>query len=117
MSETTETEAGPAPADGETGTGDHDPTLHQLSEKVDRLAGLVEQFITGNAAQPEAEPPDIKREVREAVREVQTADKAKAAKEEHAQSIEDRIGQVERKLEEAPMEFKRATERMGWAKP
>ena len=113
MSETAP-EAEPAAAEDGAAAGDGDPTLHQLAERVDRLAGLFEQFMEGGGGQAEPEPVDIKRQVREAVREVAKADKDKAAEAEHSQSIEDRLADLEHKAERTPREFKKATQRMGW---
>ena len=106
------------PAEGEGGHGD--PTLASLDGRLDRLESLLENFISGSSGQ-EQEAPDIKAEVRAAVREVQAKDKAKADKDAEqaaaAQSIEDRIKHLEHKTEEAPMEYRRATNMLGWAKP
>jgi len=110
----------PAEPQDESGGGD-DPTLHQLSAKVDRLAELVSGFIGGSQRGGDAGQPDIKAEVRAAVREVQRADRAaadrEAAETEKQQSIEDRISALEHVPEEKPFEYKRSTSLMGWAKP
>ena len=106
--------AGPAATEDGAAAGGDDPTLHQLAERVDRLAGLFEQFMEGGGGHAEPEPVDIKRQVREAVREVAKADKDKAAEAEHSQSIEDRLASLEHKAERTPREFKKATQRMGW---
>jgi len=104
----------------ESGGGHGDPTLASLDGRLDRLESLIENFISGSS-RGEAEAPDIKAEVRAAVREVQAKDKAKAEKETAdaaaAQSIEDRIKHLEHKTEDAPMEYRRATNVLGWAKP
>lgn len=110
-----EAEAAPPPTEEGGGGGD------TLSDRMDRLEALVERFIEGSGQREQAEPPDIKAEVRAAVRQVQEADrKAKdreAAETEHQQSIEERIKGLEHKLEDKPFEYKRSTNMMGWAKP
>ena len=108
-----------APPEDE-GSGHGDPTLASLDGRLDRLESMIENFISGGSG-GQAEAPDIKAEVRAAVREVQAKDKAKADKETAdaaaAQSIEDRIKHLEHKTEDAPMEYRRATNMLGWAKP
>jgi hypothetical protein len=121
VTETAPETAGPAAAeDGHPGTaaGGDDPTVHQLAGKVDRLTSMVEQLL-GGGGKEEAETPDIKAEVRAAVREVQAKEKRKADDEAAAQSIEDRIGQLEKKAETPPAdhEAKRSSRVMGWARP
>src|SRR5215469_3343190 len=102
------------------GSGHGDPTLASLDGRLDRLESMIENFISGGSGQ-QAEAPDIKAEVRAAVREVQAKDKAKADKETAdaaaAQSIEDRIKHLEHKTEDAPMEYRPVTNFLGWAKP
>ena len=110
-----------APQSGEAEGGGHgDPTLASLDGRLDRLESLIENFISGGSG-GQAEAPDIKAEVRAAVREVQAKDKAKADKETadaaEAQSIEDRIKHLEHKTEDAPMEYRPVTNFLGWAKP
>ena len=84
----------------------------------------LKDWIMGQGGSPsrvEDGRPDIKAEVRAAVREVNAADrKAKdreAAETEKAQSIEDRISALEHVPEDKPMEWKKSTNLMGWAKP
>jgi len=84
---------------------------------MDRLEALVERFIEGTTNRPEPEAPDIKAEVRAAVREVQKSDKDKEAKAAEQQSIQDQIAELKAAVEKPPQEFRRVTERMGWAKP
>ena len=104
------------PAGDETGGGD--PTLHQLAERVDRLAGMFERFMEGGGGQrAEPEPPDIKAEVREAVREVQAKDKAKAERAAEQQSLAEQVAELKAKVETPPFEYRPVTNRMGWAKP
>ena len=113
MSETTpETGAAEVPAEG----GEHE-TLGHLSERVDRLAGMLERFLEGSGGHAPAEPPDIKGEVRAAVREVQAADKAKAEKAAEQQSLQEQIADLKAKVETPPFEYRPVTNRMGWAKP
>jgi ElaB/YqjD/DUF883 family membrane-anchored ribosome-binding protein len=116
------TETGPAAAeDGHPGTaaGQDDPTVHELAGKVDRLTSMVEQLLGGGKEEPAAEAPDIKAEVRAAVREVQAKEKKKADDEAEAQSIQDRIGHLEKRAETPPAdhEAKRSSRMMGWARP
>jgi hypothetical protein len=109
----TETPTGhEAPAEG-----GGDPTLHQLAERVDRLTGMFERFMEGGGQQAEPEPPDIKAEVREAVREVQAKDKAKADRAAEQQSLADQVADLKAKVETPPFEYRPVTNRMGWAKP
>jgi hypothetical protein len=111
-----EPEAGPG---HEHGQSEH-PTLPQLAERVDRLADAFERFMEGGGgqqAEPEPEPPDIKAEVRAAVREVQAKDKAKADREAEQQSLADQVKDLKSKVEQAPQEYKKATNAMGWNRP
>lgn len=112
------------PADDEPGAGPghetgqgNDPTLHQLAERVDRLAGMFEKFMEGSGQPAEPDRPDIKGEVREAVREIQARDRAKAEKAAEEQSIKEQIGEIKAKLEQAPQEYRRVTQAMGWNRP
>jgi len=96
-----------------------EPTVDNLDDRLDRVESTMAEvlaFLKGGgqpkAGEPEA--PDIKRQVREAVREVQKADGEKAAKAEEEQSIKDQIGELRAALERKPREHKRATRRMGW---
>jgi hypothetical protein len=119
--EQTETPAaGQEAADG----GDHGSGLESRLERVEAAMSELKDWIMGQGGSPsrmEDSRPDIKAEVRAAVREVNAADrKAKdreAAETEKAQSIEDRISALEHVPEDKPMEWKRSTNLMGWAKP
>jgi hypothetical protein len=91
------------------------PTVDSLDARLDRLEDMIKGFF-GQQPEP-AEAPDIKGEVRAAVREVQAADKAKAAKADQEQSIADQLADLKAKVETAPQEYKRATQRMGWNTP
>lgn len=91
------------------------PTVDSLDARLDRIEEMIKGFFGREPEQAEA--PDIKGEVRAAVREVQAADKAKAAKAEQEQSITDQIAELKAKVETAPQEYKRATQRMGWNRP
>ena len=117
MSEQTGTSPEPE-SPSELQNGGEGESLSHLSERVDRLAGMLEQFLNG-APRPgeQAEPPDIKAEVRAAVREVQAKDKAKAEREAEAQSLQDQIADLKAKVETPPFEYRPVTNRMGWAKP
>jgi ElaB/YqjD/DUF883 family membrane-anchored ribosome-binding protein len=118
MSETpAETPAEPDAGPGHEHGQSDDPTLHQLAERVDRLTGMFERFMEGGGGQAEPEPPDIKAEVREAVREVQAKDKAKADRAAEQQSLADQVKDLKAKVETAPQEYKRATQAMGWNRP
>jgi hypothetical protein len=108
------------PADG----SDHGSGLESRLERVEAAMSELKDWIMGQGGSPsrvEDSRPDIKAEVRAAVREVNAADrKAKdreAAETEKAQSIEDRISALEHVPEDKPFEYKRSTSLMGWAKP
>ena len=81
------------------------------ADRLDKVESTLQQVLDflkgGGPAQPvQAEPvPDIKAEVREAVRTVQREDKSKADKVAAAQSIEDRLGSLEHKTEIKPVEY------------
>lgn len=115
----TEGPAGTEDGHPDAPAGDHDPTVHQLAEKVDRLAHMFEQFMEGGGGHAEAEPPDIKAEVRAAVREVQAKEKKKADDEAAAQSIQDQLTELRHKVETPPAEHvsKRSSRVMGWHVP
>jgi hypothetical protein len=104
--------------------GDHGSGIEGRLERVEAAMSELKDWIMGQGGSPsrvEDGRPDIKAEVRAAVREVNAADrKAKdreAAETEKAQSIEDRISALEHVPEDKPMEWKRSTNLMGWAKP
>ena len=92
-----------------------------LETRVGRIESAVEQIrelLTGGGGpREEPEAPDIKAEVRAAVREVQAKDAAKAAKAEEQQSLAEQVASLKAKVETAPQEYKKATNAMGWNRP
>ena len=95
--------------------GSEENRLHRLEEQM----GEVLNFLRGGQGRAEAEPerPDIKAEVREAVREVQRQDKDKAEKAEAQKSLADQVAELKAQVEKPPFEYRRVTNVMGWAKP
>jgi hypothetical protein len=91
------------------------PTVDSLDARLDRLEDMIKGFFGQQPGQ--AETPDIKGEVRAAVREVQAADKAKADKAAEQKSLADQVAELKAEVEKAPQEYKRATQRMGWTTP
>ena len=123
MAEDEQTET-PAAGQEAADSGDHGSGIEGRLERVEAAMSELKDWIMGQGGSPgrvEDGRPDIKAEVRAAVREVNAADrKAKdreAAETEKAQSIEDRIAALEHVPEDKPMEWKRSTNLMGWAKP
>jgi hypothetical protein len=119
-----EQERPPAAQEEAADGGDHGSGLESRLERVEAAMSELKDWIMGQGGSPsrvEDSRPDIKAEVRAAVREVNAADrKAKdreAAETEKQQSIEDRISALEHVPEDKPMEWKRSTNLMGWAKP
>src|SRR5215468_2072950 len=95
----------------------HDGTNDERLSRIETTLAEVIEFLKGGGppTTAEAEPErDIKAEMREAIREVQAADKAKADKAQAAQSVQDQIGELRAAIERQPREYKKATRRMGW---
>jgi len=111
--ETSEPDTPDAPGhDGDTG--------ERLSRIETTLAEVI-SFLRGGGGQPEpaAEPqaPDIKREVREELAKLRSKEKADKDKAAEQQSIHDQLGKIQAALEQAPQEYRRVTQAMGWNKP
>jgi len=107
-------EATPEPPAEEPGA---EPTVGNLDDRLDRVEGTLAEVLAllkGQTKADEPEAPDIKKQVRDAVREVQRADGEKAARAEEERSIREQIGEIKAALEHQPREYKAATRRMGW---
>jgi hypothetical protein len=97
---------------------DGQPTVASLDARLDRIEQAIREFFAQpGQAEELAAAPDIKAEVRAAVAEVQAADKADQEQAAAELSLKEQIGQLRAQVEKPPQEYKRATERMGWAKP
>jgi hypothetical protein len=106
--------------DGAPDAPGHDGGTDERLSRIETTLAEVISFLKGGggpAADPEPEAPDIKAEVRKAVREVQQADRDRAAKAAEQESIKDQIGSIKAMLEKPPQEYRRATQAMGWNKP
>lgn len=104
--ETTEAPEAEAPAEG----GDK-PTLAEVDQRQDRLESKLDQvidFLKGGAApaaKAEPETPDIKAEAREAVREVQAADRKREQRATVETEMRERLAHLEKLAEVKPVEY------------
>jgi hypothetical protein len=108
--ETTEAETPDAPG--------HEGSTDERLDRVETTLAEVLAFLKGSGPAKAEEPErDIKAEVRDAVREVQAKDKAKADKAAEEQSLKDQLADLKAKVETPPFEYRRVTQVMGWNKP
>ena len=92
-----------APPEAPSGEGGTEKRLDSLESKMEQLL----DFLKGGAgiSRPEPEAPDMKAQMRDAVREVQAADKAKATRAEAEESLRERIAHLEHMAEVKPVEY------------
>ena len=110
----TETPAEPAAPAEHDGEG----SLETRVGRIESAGEQIRELLTGGGGQrEEPEAPDIKAEVRAAVREVQAKDKARADKAAEEQSLKEQVANLQAKVETAPQEYKKATNAMGWNRP
>lgn len=107
----TDTEV-PAEPSGEGGT---EARLDSLESKLTEVL----DFLRGSNARPAQPEPerDIKAEAREAVREVQAAEKKRTAAEQERQSLADEVAHLKAVVETPPEEYRKVTQAMGWNRP
>ena len=112
--QTTETSAEP---DGE---GERIQSLTALSDKVDRLAGMVEKLVGGGQRETPAEPAaeadgDTRAQTRQAAAEIARRKAAREARAARDAESEARLKAVEDKVrEKPPAEYRRVTRFMRW---
>ena len=114
-----------APPEGENGTAGQ--SLDSRMSRVEDAVSEIRHLLTGRSGQVATDADDplgIKREAREAAEAVKAKEDAKqaraaakAAEEDRIQSLEDQVGTLKAAAEEKPMEYRRATNMLGWAKP
>ena len=116
-------QAPPAAQEDKAADGsDNGSSLESRVERIENVVSELKDWIMGSDGRPsrvEAER-DIKEEVREAMEKLERAKTAKEKREAEAaqaQSIEDRISALEHVPEDKPMEWKKSTNWLGWAKP
>ena len=83
-------------------------SLNELSEKVDRLFGMLEHKEARTAVKS-GTAADLSEQINKAVNEATAAEKAKSAEEQHRKGLEDRLAALEARKESKPKEYSRLT--------